>query len=406
MHRRRNRRENGRGSAAVATAALVLLAGTTGTAGAAAGSPEAGKDDRRPSGTRLYTPPANPDAYDQIRELVRAGKHKDALAVARMVRTPQSVWFNGRGDDSLIRGEVREVVRDAARKRALPVLTLYNVPGRDCSQYSAGGAADTAEYQAWIDEVAKGIGKKKALVILEPDSLALLPSDCGQDDEEGTLTAARYAEVGYAVDTLTALPGTTVYLDAGHSGWHSVNSIVPRLIEAGVEKTRGFYLNASNYRSDEELARYGELVSGCLEYAAGGGDPADCPNQWWDQEDAQAWLDENVTPDPADQPHFVTDTSRNGQGPWTPDTDQYPDPQEWCNPPDRGLGKRPTTATGDPLNDAHLWIKIPGESDGECLRGTEGPEDPARGMIDPPAGQWFPQQVLELVRNAEPPLRP
>jgi len=73
----------------------------------------------------------------------------------------------------------------------------------------------------------------------------------------------------------------------------------------------------------------------------------------------------------AQQPttHFVIDTSRNGLGPWTPDA-AYPDPQDWCNPPDRGLGLRPTTDTGDPLIDAYLWVKVPGESDGQRTRGT------------------------------------
>ncbi|GAA2392336.1 hypothetical protein GCM10010420_16060 [Streptomyces glaucosporus] len=401
MHRRRRGALAAAGTAAV----LGLLAGTPGTAGAADTAGE-GERNRKQRETRLYVPPANPDAHQQIRELVKAGKYRDAVGVARMIGTPQAVWFDGKGDDTRIRDEIRRTVKDAARRNALPVLALYNVPGRDCSQYSAGGAANTAEYKAWIEEVARGIGHRKALVVLEPDSLALLPSDCGQDDDEGTLTAARYEEIGHAVDTLTALPGTTVYLDAGHSNWHSVNAIVPRLVEAGVAKTRGFYLNASNYRSDDELDWYGKLVSGCLEHTLDGGDPASCPNQWWDEDDARAWLDENVTADPSDQPHFVTDTSRNGRGPWYPDTDQYPDPQDWCNPPDRGLGKRPTTRTGDPLNDARLWIKIPGESDGECLRGTEGPEDPVRGTVDPPAGHWFPEQALELVRNAEPAIRP
>ncbi len=45
--------------------------------------------------------------------------------------------------------------------------------------------------------------------------------------------------------------------------------------------------------------------------------------------------------------HFVIDTSRNGQGPWQPPA--YPDPQDWCNPPDRGLGLRPTADTGNRL---------------------------------------------------------
>ena len=64
----------------------------------------------------------------------------------------------------------------------------------------------------------------------------------------------------------------------------------------------------------------------------------------------------------------MLDTSRNGQGPWTP-TATYPDPQTWCNPPARGVGLRPTATTNAPLADAELWIKIPGESDGSCNRG-------------------------------------
>ena len=105
--------------------------------------------------------------------------------------------------------------------------------------------------------------------------------------------------------------------------------------------------------------------------------------------------------------HFVIDTSRNGQGPWA-GTNDHPytnaDTQDWCNPPDRGLGPRPTANTGVPLLDAYLWIKLPGASDGECFRWTAGPLDPARNMADPAAGKWFPEMALELVHNAAPPL--
>lgn len=108
----------------------------------------------------------------------------------------------------------------------------------------------------------------------------------------------------------------------------------------------------------------------------------------------------------AQQPttHFVIDTSRNGQGPWVAPAGVYPDAENWCNPPGRGLGVRPTTDTGNALVDALLWIKIPGESDGQCFRGLGGPEDPERGMVDPAAGQWFPEQARELIEMAEPAL--
>lgn len=52
------------------------------------------------------------------------------------------------------------------------------------------------------------------------------------------------------------------------------------------------------------------------------------------------------------------------------------------------LGVEPTTQTGHPLVDAYLWIKTPGESDGECGGG-------------PRAGQWWAEYALGLSRMAE-----
>ena len=84
-----------------------------------------------------------------------------------------------------------------------------------------------------------------------------------------------------------------------------------------------------------------------------------------------------------------------------------PATQNCCNPPDRGLGIQPTASTGNALLDAYLWIKILGESDGECTRGV-GPGgttvDPEWGLIDPAAGAWFPEMALDLVHNANPSL--
>ncbi|MFJ1586764.1 glycoside hydrolase family 6 protein [Streptomyces sp. NPDC088197] len=387
-------------TAATATAALAAVAVAPAHATTGHGTNPA---PRPPAA--LYTPPANADGNRQILDLLRHGQFQDAAGVLAMTLTPQAVWY-GDGTPAQVESSVHKTVTDAARRHALPVLALYNIPGRDCAQYSAGGAANTAEYEAWIDAVKRGIGAQPATVILEPDSLALLPSDCGADDAQGTLTAARYDEIHYAVEALEPQAGTKVYLDAGHSGWHNVNDIVPRLVEAGVGDATGFYLNISNYRSDSELAWYGKLISSCLAYAAGGGDTAACPNQYWPVNDAQTWLTANVHTAPSAMKHFVTDTSRNGQGPWTPPSGVYTDAQDWCNPPGRGLGARPTLNTGDPLADAKLWVKIPGESDGQCTRGTAGPNDPERGYADPAAGAWFTQQALELVRRANPPLLP
>ena len=71
--------------------------------------------------------------------------------------------------------DVRNDVNRAADKGTVPVLVAYNIPFRDCAQFSAGGATSVAEYEAWIDGFAAGIGSHEAVVILEPDGLGIIP---------------------------------------------------------------------------------------------------------------------------------------------------------------------------------------------------------------------------------------
>ncbi|KUJ70937.1 hypothetical protein ACZ90_01130 [Streptomyces albus subsp. albus] len=474
--------------AATAVLAVTALPPLVGADAHADTDPRPGRPTRAPG---LYTPPAGEEAYRHLLQLVQRRAPRDAAGVLAMIRTPRAVWL---GDQSPaeVESQVRATTRAAARQGVLPVLALYDIPGRDCGNYSAGGAPDSAAYRSWIDAVARGIGDRPVLVVLEPDALALLPQDCpdtgswydsgpgrdpgaGRDPDAGSdtpdedwfglghrrpggrdwphlgdslnglgrpgwrpfhraarggtpgrpdrrdaapadpfraepadwKTRERYAELNYAVDVLEPLPGTRVYLDAGHSAWHRVPQIVPRLLAGGVSRASGFFVNVSGYQSDEANVWYGRLISSCLAHAARGGDPAACPTQDWPRDRAQAWLDAHLgTLDPARMKHFVTDTSRNGRGPWTPPPARHSDPQDWCNPPGRGLGARPTLHTPDPLQDAALWVKTPGESDGQCLRGAGGPEDPERGTADPAPGRWFPAQALELVRLARPDIVP
>jgi endoglucanase len=58
----------------------------------------------------------------------------------------------------------------------VPVFVTYNIPQRDCGQYSAGGVNSAGEYASWIGKIADAIGNNKAAVIIEPDALTL--TDC------------------------------------------------------------------------------------------------------------------------------------------------------------------------------------------------------------------------------------
>ncbi len=382
-------------------AALAVTATLTAVVGLAAGPASAGTLPAArtlPADSRFFVDPGSKAANQAVTDL-KAGDLAGAVAMAKLAAQPVAQWFTGTADPARTTDEMAALQTKAARQHRTPVAVAYNIPGRDCSQYSAGGAATSAEYAAWIDALAKGIGSHRTVVVLEPDGLALSPASCG-----GTAAqqADRLAETNAAVDRLEQQSGALVYLDGGHSSWQNVGTQAQLLNDGGVERAQGFFLNVSNYQTDANLTRYGTQVAKCSWYLRNtpGAVADDCANQYWPAADADAWYASHVPAD-AKLPHFVIDTSRNGQGPWTP-TAAYPDAQTWCNPPGRGLGVRPTADTGVPLLDAFLWIKVPGESDGSCTRGTAGPADPEYGAVDPAAGAWWPAQALSLVEHASP----
>ncbi|MET9014486.1 glycoside hydrolase family 6 protein [Streptomyces olivaceoviridis] len=409
-------------------AAVVVAALTAGAALTATQAQATPTRDVLTPATKFYVDPHSKAAKQALVDFGN-GDVGNAVNMAKLASWPQAEWFT-EGTPDEVRGKVGELVHRARAVGRTPVLVAYNVPGRDCTQYSSGGAASSAAYRQWIDAFAAGIGTSKAVVVVEPDGAALLPEDCGPTtDPTGELTAARIADLAYAVKTLKAKPRTVVYLDAGNVQWRPVGEMAQRLLDAGVRHSDGFALNVSNTHPTDQNARYGTWIAKCMWYATEGpeearghaercagqyysaaapndGTPGNAvsstdPTTWrW----TDAWYDQNVGTPPADGlRHFVIDTSRNGLGAWTPEPGKYTgDPEVWCNAPGRGLGPRPTADTGVPLVDAYLWIKIPGESDGSCTRNTGGTIDPEYGVVDPPAGTWWPDQAHALARNAAP----
>jgi endoglucanase len=258
-----------------------------------------------------------------------------AQAARHIAGQPQGSWFGDWNQD--VQADVRRTVSRAASAGAVPVLVAYNIPNRDCNQYSAGGVGSAQEYRSWIRGFAAGIGNDPAVVVLEPDATALISCLTADKREE------RMILIREAVQVLKAQPNTVVYIDAGHARWVDVEEMAMRLHLAGIEEADGFSLNVSNFLSTERNVAFGEQLGRRL-----GGK------------------------------HFVVDTSRNGgavgEG-------------EWCNPSGAALGQRPTTETGHPLADAFLWIKRPGESDGQCNGG-------------PSAGEFWADYAVELTRRA------
>jgi endoglucanase len=409
--------------------------------------------------TRFFIPAPPSGAVEQVESLLEQGQLKNAIEITLMEAVPQAVWLTS-GTPSAVNASVTSTLRNAQAERAIPLIVLYNIPGRDCGSYSAGGAENTTDYEAWIDAIASAIGDEKVVIILEPDALADLPSDCGYNPTQVNIpqaTADRYTQINYALTKLEAGSETLVYLDAGNSHWQAVPIMAARLAQAGIQEAQGFFTNVSNFNLTSYESKYDTWVSDCIAFAndpeQGGwrlGNYSYCASQYYsplgtvDPDNIATWVytDEwyqqnmgSATP----ATHFVIDTSRNGQGPIDVGiyaSSPYNQPASvvqtltsgsWCNPPGRGLGTHPTADTGVSLLDAYLWVKTPGESDGTCdaaggarawdytaytLPGwpTDATDqavfDPLWGLDDPIAGAWFPQQALNLAQRAQPRLLP
>ncbi len=232
--------------------------------------------------------------------------------------------------------DIQKVMKASKADLAMPIFVVYNIPSRDCGSYSSGGSNNVDSYKTWINMVAQNIKNDNVngvIVVLEPDSLSQL--DCLSDSMKND----RFSMLNYAVKTLKQ-SNAYVYLDAGHANWIAPVDMSDRLQKAGIASADGFSLNVSNFQSSDENTVYGKDIS------------ARVGNK-----------------------HFIIDSSRNGNG----------SNGEWCNPSGRSLGNKPSANTGDSLIDAYLWIKAPGESDGNCNGG-------------PSAGTWWLEYALGLAR--------
>jgi endoglucanase len=254
-------------------------------------------------------------ARREANRLRQQGSFTQADLIEKIASNAVARWFGAWNWD--VRSDVHDFVSAASAAGAVPMLVAYNIPDRDCGGFSAGGAASASEYRAWIRSVATGIGGRKALVVLEPDALAL--NNCLSAHGKGV----RDDLLKDAIAVLKA-QNALVYLDAGNANWIGDADMAARLKNAGVSQADGFALNVSNFYTTPISVSYGDRVS-----ALTGGK------------------------------RYVVDTSRNGRG----------SNGEWCNPSGRGLGVPATANTGMPLVDAYLWVKRPGESDGTCNGG-------------------------------------
>lgn len=282
--------------------------------------------------TSFYT---DPDSNAAVWARNNLWDYRAAAIREHVAARPAGKWFGGWSGN--ISTAVDQYVDAAATRKQMPILVAYNIPGRDCGQYSAGGAESMDAYRTWIGAFAAAVGRRKAVVILEPDALAQL--DCLSPEGQ----AARLALFKHAVSQFKdKAPNAWLYLDAGNSTWLPASVVASRLAAAGIADARGFSLNVSNYQATMDNSTYGNAVNAELVRQTGAAKS------------------------------FVIDTSRNGNGPYG---------TAWCDPPGRKLGMPSRQNTDGVQPEMTLWIKMPGEADG-CIA---------------PAGSFVPDAAYKLI---------
>lgn len=311
-----------------------------GVAGCGGDGDDGKKPERDPQSVNVYGEVGmytDPDsrAAQAAASARESGADEDTLRVLdRLADTPQGIWLT---PEQYPAGEVgpfvTEVVTAADEADEVPTFVLYGIPDRDCTGGFSGGGLPPDQYRSWVDEIADAARPgNRTVMVIEPDALASA-LECDRLEERVRL-------ISHAVDRMVEERITT-YVDGGHSNWIEPDALAQLLQQVGVGDVRGFATNVSNYQTDEDERRYGEELSELL-----GGDV-----------------------------HYIIDSGRNGIG----STD------EWCNPSGRAFGVDPAVAPeGDaPHLDAYVWVKPPGESDGECNGG-------------PAAGEFWPERVQEM----------
>ena len=328
---------------------------------------------------------------------------EDAARLKKVAGFPTAVWLESLETAKLAGPTLDDALKQEAAggKPVVPVFVVYNLPNRDCSAEGSRGElfvdkGGEALYQTqFIDVIAAAFAAhptQKVAVILEPDSLPNIVTN----SVVPTCAAAEQIYrrgIAYAITKLS-MPNVFIYLDAAHAGWLGWPKNLPKAVTlfkevitmaGGPDRIRGFALNVSNYDpvkepkakkngpddpSQDEIGYANDLAAGLAKVGITG-------------------------------KGFIIDTSRNGKH------EIRTADGNWCNVKGAGLGERPAAAPATDI-DAYFWVKTPGESDGtadrKAARFDENcvSDDAMPGA--PEAGELFSPYLIELAKNATPPL--
>jgi endoglucanase len=217
---------------------------------------------------------------DGVWPAYQAATGTNKTLLAKIALRSRVRWFTSYNQPSQMQSLVHSYVTGLQQAQGadvlVPMATFRQFPTRESHKGDPWTLQMRQAYKNWYDGVAAGIGKARAVVILEPD-LAVILKDAWRPD-------IREALVTYAARKLAALPNTAVYIEAGSADWLTVDKAARLLKRSGVANVRGFALSGTHYDTTTRNIRHGRQIVAKL--ASMG-----IPNK-----------------------HFVIDTADNGHG--------------------------------------------------------------------------------------------
>ena len=247
--------------------------------------------------------------------------------IAAEPETARFSVYSAGGGPGAIYSQVRKFVcrMQKTDRHAVPMVATYFLTHTGNCHTNVDGAGAQAIFRRRVHELAAGLGRIPVVLFAEIDAV----------DTAGCLSpaglAVRIKELKFELDTLAALPHGVVYVEGGVSDATTPRFAARILGAIDIGRIRGFFVNDTHFQWTSTEVAYGNRVSRLTHGS-----------------------------------HFVVNTADNGRGPKLDPHASGQGTEDLCNPPGRGMGPQPTTATGFPLADAWEWTGTPGRSSGNC----------------------------------------
>jgi len=184
--------------------------------------------------------------------------------IARIALRPRTKWYGSHLADGKVTGAVTRYIEasqdgDPTKLVQMAIFRMQPWEHEACQRPST--AAERASYRTWITRLADAIGATPMLVVMQPDGPFLF---CTPDRN------VKASLLTWATQTLSALPNTSVYIDAGAADWcengkgNNPERCAQILKLTGIKYARGFALDSTHYTGPADNIHHGAKIVSIL----------------------------------------------------------------------------------------------------------------------------------------------